>query len=117
MYIKPIPLKLLNDKAILRPFIKDTRDGKEYGKDIKLTNISLSHTAKYSGSNKSQYTRHNAVLFYDTVNSSPKNMEFKEKDMIIYNGKKMIVERVVTPNWTSQKIHHYELELFEPIRN
>lgn len=115
MHIRPIPKRILNQKATYIPCLRDTRDGKAWGEEIELSNIALSHSSKYSVSGGSQYIRHNAVLFYDCNYSLPKNMDFTEQGMIILNGKKMVIERVVTPNTLSGKPHHYELELFESV--
>lgn len=113
MRIKPIPLCLLNSSVIYKPYIGEGRHGKVWGNDLLISDAALSYTARYSVSGESQYLRHNAVLFYDCTNSKPKGIKFQEQGLIIHDGRKMVIERVVIPNWRNSLPHHYELELFD----
>lgn len=53
-----------------------------------------------------------ATLFYDCRNSRPRGVEFKEDDIITFNGQKLSV-KVVEPLYDEGRLHHIEMGLIK----
>lgn len=111
MLVKPIPRRLLRHEVLYKPYIGDGRHGAVWGEEISLRNICVDYDTDYRIRGKSQTIRYRAVLYYDCVNSFPRDIAFKEKDKVVFNGAEMTVEGICVPNTPAGKAHHYELGL------
>lgn len=86
--IKAIPKKLLIH-TVTHAKIDDDRWGAETLKDEqKITHVRMEPSGKVVRDKNNAEVQLAATLFYDSRNSRPKDIEFAEDDIIIFNGQK-----------------------------
>lgn len=105
MLVKPIPIKLLSGECVLKKPVKGGVYGGKYTTAAVLRNVRIEENRKgdFSGSNE-KYAQY-LVLYYDSVNSLPHNVEIDVGDVVEYKGGSYRVEnaRYVM---AADKVHH-----------
>lgn len=108
---KPIPYNLLIHSAILKT-VNDT-DGWQTPTattETELKRIRIEPSSKLISSNQNEHIKLSALLFFDLINSQPKNVEFKQGQKVIFKNKEYTIETIeVLPD--ESKEHHYEIGL------
>ena len=112
--MRPIPKQLLIHQVMLH---------KETGSNIKFSNIYfLLRSVRMEPSSQVIRDRNNAeirlaaTLFYDCVNSRPRDISFQEDEVIIFNGQRHQV-KIIEPLYDGRRLHHYELGLVKYGKN
>ena len=108
-----IPKKLLIHTVKLQRTIDKDRWG-EVKKDggITLMQVRVEPSSRIVRDKNSAEIQLAATMFYDCRNSIPRNLSFKEDDIILFNGQKFRVQ-VIEPLYDGSKLHHYELGLIK----
>ncbi len=109
----PIPRTLLRDSVIHNSVRDRDTNNKpilngKYSLDFVSIAGSKGYTSKASGDFTKQYSY---KMIYDMVNSTGMVHPFKEGDIIVYNGKEYIVDKLSIIMARSSVIHHYILYL------
>jgi len=119
MYIKPIPLNLLCDSIDLIEVSKDSMGVETIISTVTLNNVRIiannNNTVNKGYGIKQKNTgdvfkEFNYKLFYDKTNSSGLIDNFKLNGILIYNGLKLYIGKIVEYK-SDNKIHHYEIGL------
>lgn len=111
--MKAIPKSLLIHNVMFQRIKSQDRWGeKEAYNGIVIKHVRMEPSSRIVRDKNSAEVQLSAVLFYDCRNSQPKNMEFKEDDIIVFNGQKHRVQ-IVEPLYDNKKLHHYELGLIK----
>lgn len=111
--MKAIPKSLLIHNVMFQHIKSQDRWGeKEAYNGIVIKHVRMEPSSRIVRDKNSAEVQLSAVLFYDCRNSQPKNMEFKEDDIIVFNGQKHRVQ-IVEPLYDNKKLHHYELGLIK----
>ena len=108
MTMRAIPRELLPHSAGYRAYLGNGRNGGQWADEITLKHICVDFKSSYRIKNDVQSVVNGARIIYDCRNSRPLGLCFSEKDIIEYNGRKMVVESVIVPNH-GEVPHHYEL--------
>lgn len=105
-----IPKRVLIHSATLKSVVRDAWQNEISSTDTALTNIRIEQSNKMVQTKDNQERQLNAIVFYDIVNSRPKNVVFAQDDIITIGG---IDRRIhlVRPEYDSKKLHHYEVEV------
>ena len=110
--IRPIPKKLLIHNVILAKSDSD-RWGEETIKDEQeLTFVRMEPSSKVVRDKNNAEVQLEATLFYDCHNSRPRGVQFKEDDIIIFNGQKHSVQ-TIEPLYAGKHLHHIEMGLIK----
>ncbi len=111
--MRAIPKKLLIHTAQLQRITSKDRWGEGKTDDItKLEKIRIEPSSRVVRDKNSAEVQLAATLFYDCRNSTPRDFDFKEDDIVLFNGQKLRVQ-VIEPLYDSNKLHHYELGLIK----
>ncbi len=110
MRVRPIPISLLPHSCECYPVT--LKDWEEEIKDdgVPLKNVRIEYTSKRILSKDNKEKALTALLFFDAVNSSPKNHQFKRGDLIHFNGTDYHIE-VIEALYEFNRLHHYEIGL------
>ena len=109
MTVRAIPKELLPHFATYRAYLGNGRNGGQWGDEITLKHICVDFKSSYGIKSDVQSAKNSARIIYDCRTSRPRGICFQEKDIVEYNGRKMVVESVSTPN-CGKETHHYELK-------
>ena len=108
-----IPKSLLIHQAMLHRKVSEDRWGKEQMDEGQiLSDIRIEPSNKIIRDKNNAEVKLAALMFYDCKNSRPKNVFFKEDDIIIFQGLKHKVQ-TVEMLYDRSKLHHYELGLIK----
>ncbi len=111
--MKAIPKSLLIHSVMFQRIKSQDRWGeKDVYDGIVVKHVRLEPTSRIVRDKNSAEIQLSAVLFYDCKNSQPRNVAFKEDDIIIFSGEKYRVQ-MVEPLYDRKKLHHYELGLIK----
>jgi hypothetical protein len=107
---QPIPVALLPHNVTLKTSKTQGifTDGDYDETEIYNVRIEVSEKTRQSGS--SELRTRGAKLYYDTVNSTPKDMEFKTGQLIVFGGDTFKID-AVRGVMSANKIHHYRVEM------
>ena len=114
MLAKPLPLSWLIHTIEYEAYT-DMRD--EYGNDIILDPVTISNVRYDDGTNYSRDAtqdslKYAGIVFVDALNSTNLPTRFREKSKVVFDGKEMVINKVVNCyHPQSNTIHHYELEV------
>lgn len=108
---KPIPYNLLIHSAVLKNEVQtDTWQTPTATTETELKRIRIEPSSKLVSSNQNEHVRLSALLFFDLVNSQPKNVEFNQGQKVIFKNKEYTIETIeILPD--ESKEHHYEIGL------
>ena len=111
--MRAIPKKLLIHTVELHRTISEDRWGEiKTDNGVKVERVRIEPSSQVVRDKNSAEVQLAATLFYDCRNSMPKEVGFKEDDIIVFNGQKLRV-KVVEPLYDENKLHHYELGLIK----
>lgn len=112
MVITPIPRYLLPHSCTLIEKISSDGWGGA-GKTVETTlehvRIQPCHSQRFSLSG--DIPEVSAKLLFDAVNSSPQNVSFETGDIIRFNGKDYVIQRIDTFYANTDRVHHLEVAL------
>lgn len=109
--MRPIPKRLLIHQAILHKETVQDRWGKgQLDAGVKLEFVRMEPSRQLIRDKNNAEVQLAATLFYDCLNSRPRDIGFQEDDIIIFNGQRHQV-RSVEPLYDERHLHHYELGL------
>lgn len=114
MLVKPLPKTWLIHDITYKAY-SDERD--DYGNDkfedeVEINFVRYDDGSLFARSIQEDTIRYNGVIFVDLVNSTNLPSEFKEKSIIMYNGRELRINKVINCYHPQSKtIHHYELEV------
>lgn len=107
---KPIPKKLLIHSVTHKTGIhKDTWGNVTYDTTTALNRVRVEPSTKRVMSKENVEVQLAAVVFYDTVNSSP-STAFNTGEVIEFNGKDYTI-MAIDSLYDEKRLHHYELGL------
>ena len=107
--VSPMPKAILIHSVQYKEYEGDGRFGKEYKEPVTLGNVLVQPVSSISRTNNMNTVAFNSLMFYDCINSSPKNINFVKESIISFNGQEMEISRI-NPIYAFN-LHHYELEL------
>lgn len=111
--MKPIPKKLLIHTVTLVKEGDVNRWGdKSTTGTQEIQYVRMESSARVIRDKNSAEIQLAAILFYDCVNSRPKEIDFAVDDVILFNGQRHSV-KVVEPLYDGKRLHHYELGLIK----
>lgn len=106
--MQAIPKRLLIHKSVKYTYVKD-RWGEETlddGQEIKY--IRIEPSSKVVRDKNNAEVQLAAMLFYDCKNSFPRDVVWKEDDIVAVNDEKYRVQ-TVEPLYDGKRLHHYEI--------
>lgn len=105
MFVKPIPIKLLPGECVLKKPVKGGVYGNKYTAAAVLRNVRIEENRKAGFSSGNEKYAQYLVLYYDSANSLPHNVEIDVGDVVEYRGGSYRVEsaRYVM---AADKVHH-----------
>lgn len=106
----PIPRLLLPHRATLLTVETDAWQNPVEKDACELQHIRID--AELTRSADAKDTSHAArwVLFFDCTNSLPRGASFSPGQVVVWNGMRLTVNRVL-PVYADRTLHHYELEM------
>lgn len=107
--INPMPKAILIHSVEYKEYKGKDRYGKEYKEPITLKDVLVQPVSSINRTGSADAISYNSLMFYDCVNSLPKNIKFTKESIITFNNEEMIINKV-NPIYTFD-LHHYELEL------
>lgn len=107
--IKPMPRAVLIHSVEYYEYTKKDRYGNGFKKPIMLKNVLVQPVSNIKSNNVGEEVSYKSLMFFDCINSIPKNLKFKKLSKIVFNGDEMIINKV-NPIYAFN-LHHYELEL------
>ncbi|VDG98905.1 Minor capsid protein [Lysinibacillus sphaericus] len=113
MRIRPLPKNWLIHQIIYSGYTgkKDDFQKPVYDVPVIINHVRFDDSTVFSRDNSQNKILAEAVIFVDSVNSSPVPM-FKEQSVITFNGKQYTLKKVVPCYYPNQdKVHHWELEV------
>lgn len=108
--MNPIPKRLLIHSATLKSVTEDKWQGQTLTTVAELKHIRIEPTSRHITDKQNRQINLTALLFYDIIASSPKNVDFAQEQKIIFNGKEYTIE-TIEALYDESKLHHYELGL------
>ena len=108
--IKAIPKKLLIHKVTHAKEESDRWGEATLKNEQDITHVRMEPFSKVVRDKNNVEIQLVATLFYDCRNSSPKEMEFDEDDIIVFNGQKYSIQ-TVEPLYDGERLHHMEMGL------
>lgn len=83
-----------------------------YKPPLTIKHVRVDESTVFSRDNTQTKVLANAVIFIDKVYSSPLPTEFKEQSKIVFNGREMVLQKVL-PIYQpySNEVRHWELEV------
>lgn len=109
--MRPIPKNLLIHSAELSQTSTDNAWQEEQTKAIAtLERVRIDTMSKLVTTKDNRQITLSAMLFYDCRNSLPKNVKFKQGQVVLWNNTEYVIE-TVEPLYDGVKLHHYELGL------
>lgn len=78
----------------------------------KITHVRMEPSSKVVRDKNNAEVQLAATLFYDSRNSRPKDIEFAEDDIIIFNGQKHSIQ-TIEPLYDGERLHHIEMGLIK----
>lgn len=111
MFIKPIPKNVLIHTCTYEKYVESGNwtGGDQFSDAIELTSVRIEYNKNYKKSANAEDNLYKAMLFFDVVNSNPKEVDFVIKSKVTFNGEEMRVVSV-SPIYATN-LHHYELGL------
>lgn len=110
--IRPIPrLALVNDGELLKAASVDGWGKTTFAEPVKLRYIRVTPVSSRQFSLSGDLPQISAVLYFDRVNSLPKNAVFDTGDTLKTCGREYKVKTVKKFYGASGKVHHLEVEL------
>lgn len=111
IYVPPIPIEVLIHTAEYHEY-----DGSPYGEGFKapitLEFVRVEPKQSFLASGTNETVVADSLLIYDTVNSQPIDVDFKEDSKIVFDGKEMYIKSVAKHYaFDPLKPHHQELRL------
>ena len=108
-----IPKSLLVHDVIFQKITNQDRWGsKDLSNGIKISCVRIEPSSRIVRDKNAAEIQLSALMFYDCKNSSPRNITFREDDIISFNGQKHRIQ-TVEPLYDNKKLHHYELGLIK----
>ncbi len=108
--IKPIPKKLLIH-TVTRLERTTDRWGEETLKEKEIIKrVRIEPSNKVVRDKNNAEIQISATLFYDCKNSLPRDIQFAEDDIIVFNGQKHKVQ-TIEPLYDRERLHHIEMGL------
>ena len=108
--IKPIPKKLLIH-TVTRLERATDRWGEETLKEKEIIKrVRIEPSNKVVRDKNNAEIQISATLFYDCKNSLPRDIQFSEDDIIVFNGQKHKVQ-TIEPLYDGERLHHIEMGL------
>lgn len=107
--MRPIPRRLLIHEVSIKGVIgKDSWGKPQFSKQADLSFVRVEPSIKVVRDKNNQEIQLAATLFYDCINSRPKNMEFRADQIVAFSGE---AHRIVTIEllYDERKLHHYEI--------
>lgn len=89
----------------------------DYGNDsfkppLAIKHVRVDESTVFSRDNTQSKVLANAVIFIDKVHSSPLPTEFKEQSKIVFNGREMVLQKVIPVYQPfGNEVRHWELEV------
>lgn len=109
--MRQIPKKLLIHTVKLHKTLSKDRWGKaELDEGTEIRRVRVEPSRKIVRDKNNAEIRLAAVLFYDCVNSQPRDIHFNVDDILSFYGQKYRVLNV-EPLFDGENLHHYEVEL------
>lgn len=84
----------------------------ELDEGVKLKYVRMEPSSKIVRDKNGAEVQLAATLFYDCYNSRPAKVEFREDDIVLFNGQKHKVQ-AIEPLYDGRKLHHYEMGLIK----
>lgn len=109
--IKPIPKRMLVNSATYEEYIADMGEGSSYKTSVTLDNIKVDEQLQFSYSSNGKEVIGNAMLFYDSTNSSGLTNSPVNESKITFNGKTYTVKDTDILRANDSTPHHYEVLL------
>ncbi|MCL2698332.1 MAG: minor capsid protein [Oscillospiraceae bacterium] len=107
---RPIPKALLPHTVTLKtPRNEGVFSDGEYD-DIILYNVRVEQDEKVRQSKSGESRVKGARMYFDCVNSSPADIDFKSAQLIVFCGVTYKIEAVKTV-MAADKIHHYRIDI------
>ena len=112
--VKPLPISWLIHDIQYEPYLTRDRLGNHvFGEPITIENVRYDESTAHTVQPATEYKlSNNGVIFIDYRNSINLPDEFVEKSRITFNGKQLILQRVITCYHPDVNVvRHYELEV------
>lgn len=113
MRIRPLPKNWLIHQIIYSGYTgkKDDFQKPVYDVPVIINHVRFDDSTVFSRDNSQNKIVAEAVIFVDSVNSSPVPI-FKEQSVIIFKGKQYTLKKVVPCYYpTEDRVRHWELEV------
>lgn len=108
--MRPIPRSLLiHSGELLTPSGEDIY-GKPSFSSTNLANIRIEPTSKIIQTKDNKSVQLSSILFFDCMNSIPKDTVFFEEQTLVFMGRKYTVTSIEML-FDGRKLHHYEVGL------
>ena len=115
--MRPIPKQLLIHQVMLHKETGKDRWGKgSLNTGVLLRSVRMEPSSQVIRDRNNAEIRLAATLFYDCVNSRPRDISFQEDEVIIFNGQRHQV-KIIEPLYDGRRLHHYELGLVKYGKN
>jgi len=116
--IKQIPKSLLIHNVGYLEYIADDWNKNQYAPRVEVNNVRIDYLTDMQIASIAENKRYRATMFYDSVNSSPLDLKFKEKSKIVLDdpnaNEGAITFYIVGIKYLytdSIKVHHLEVML------
>ena len=105
MYKKPISKRLLiHSLTYKRRLVVDEFQNETFESDITVNKVYCEIVLKTTNTSQGEMNQDTLMIYYDYKNSDPNDIDFKELDNVIFEGKTYTVRR--KPNYLK---HHVEV--------
>lgn len=106
--MRAIPKSLLIHNARLLQEVPGEWGTKELQRIEELEYVRIEPSSKIVRDKNNAEQQLSATLFFDCKNSSPRGLEFKEDQIVDFNGLKHRIV-AIEPLYDNRKLHHYEI--------
>ncbi len=113
MRVRPLPKSWLIHQIIYEGYTgkKDALQKPIYDTPIIINHVRYDQSTVFSRDGSQTKIVAEGVIFVDAVNSSPVP-NFIEESKITFDGRQLMIKKVIPLYYpTSEKVHHYELEV------
>lgn len=113
--MKAIPKKLLIHTVTL----SKKKDVDRWGKTMfenkhEIMYVRMEPTKQITRDKNNSEIQLSAILFFDCMNSRPRNIEFAVDDIVVFNDEIFQI-KVIEPLYDEKRLHHYELGLIKSV--